>query len=501
MAALGVRIGVALAGRRSPDAVLALQRRRFDAMAAFARRRSAFYARHYAGCGDDPSSWPPVTKRALMADFDAWVTDPRVRGADVAAFVADPDRVGQPFLERYTVVTTSGTTGEPARLLVDAHTAAVYDALWNWRAFLPRVGVFEVLRPDFAEALVVATGAHFAGAAHFERVRRRYRWMAARLRTLPLDTPMPSLVAALEALRPRALTGYPTVLERLAEEQRAGRLHLRPRLVAASGEALAPGARAAIEAAFGVPVLDVYGSSEFLYLAFGCAHGWLHVNADWVRLEPVDAEHRPVPPGVPSDTVLVTNLANRVQPIVRYDLGDSVVVRPDPCPCGSPFPALRVTGREDDVLEVVGDGGASVRLLPMALTTPVEATPGVHRYQVVQRDARTLEVRLEVEADADAERVREAALAALRRFLAAQGAAGVRVVASEVAPSADPRSGKWRHVLRRREELRRSLARPHPDTMEHAELGFDAWGTAVADDETLVDPSSGVAVTWDADTG
>lgn len=54
---------------------------------------------------------------------------------------------------------------------------------------------------------------------------------------------------------------------------------------------------------------------------------------------------------------------------------------------------------------------------------------------------------------------------------------------------------------RRREELRRSLARPHPDAMEHAELGLDAWGAVLADDETLVDPSSGVAVSWDADTG
>lgn len=446
MGTIGVRIGVVRAGLRSPEAVLDLQRRRFDAIAAHARQRSTFYARHWAGCGDDPSTWPPVAKPALMAAFDAWVTDPRVRERDVAAFVADPERVGRPFLGRYTVVTTSGTTGEPARLLHDTQATAVYDALWNWRAFLPRVGPFEVLRPDFAEALVVATGGHFAGAAHFERVRRRIRWMAPRLRTLPLDAPLPSLVAALEALRPRALTGYPSALERLAEEQRAGRLHLRPRLVATSGEVLTPAARAAIEAAFGVPVLDVYGSSEFAYLAFGCAHGWLHVNADWVRLEPVDAGYRPVPPGVPSDTVLVTNLANRVQPIVRYDLGDAVVVRPDPCPCGSPFPALRVAGRQDDVLEVLGDGGAAVRLLPMALTAPVEATPGVHRYQVVQRDARTLEVRLEVDAGADAERVREAAVAGVRRFLAAQGAGGVRVVASEVAPSADPRSGKWRHV-------------------------------------------------------
>ena len=61
------------------------------------------------------------------------------------------------------------------------------------------------------------------------------------------------------------------------------------------------------------------------------ARGSMHLNADWVILEPVDRAYRPVPPGVMSHTVLLTNLANRVQPIIRYDLGDSVVIEPDPC--------------------------------------------------------------------------------------------------------------------------------------------------------------------------
>ncbi|MDF1522819.1 MAG: hypothetical protein P1P87_08375 [Trueperaceae bacterium] len=447
MRTIVVRWGVARAGRGTTEDLLALQRRRFRAIAAFARRNSDVYARHYAGCGDDATAWPAVTKSRLMADLEAWVTDPRIRDADVRAFLADPARAGQPFLGRYTVVTTSGTTGEPARLLHDGHAASVYDALWNWRAFLPRVGVGELLRPDFSEALLIATGAHFAGVAHFERIRRRVPWMASRLRIVPVGWPLASIVAALNELRPRALSGYPTALELLAEEQRAGRLRVRPRLVVASGEALSPAARAAIGDAFGVPVLDVYGSSEFLYLAFGCEHGWLHVNADWAILEPVDAAYRPVPPGVPSDTVLLTNLVNRVQPIVRYDLGDGVLVRPDPCPCGSPFPALRVVGRQDDVLDVVGDGGERVRLLPLALTTPVETTRGVRRYQVVQRDLRTLEVALEIETGAEAPRVWQEALSGLRAYLTAQGAGGVRVVASGVAPAAEARSGKWRHVV------------------------------------------------------
>ena len=71
----------------------------------------------------------------------------------------------------------------------------------------------------------------------------------------------------------------------------------------------------------------------------------LHVSADWYIFEPVDRNYRLVLRGEPSHTVLMTNLANRVQPLIRYDQGDSVTLRPDACPCGSPLPAIRVVGR------------------------------------------------------------------------------------------------------------------------------------------------------------
>ena len=136
-------------------------------------------------------------------------------------------------------------------------------------------------------------------------------------------------------------------------------------------------------------------------IAYGCAQGWLHVNADWVLLEPVDDAYRPVPPGAPSHTVLLTNLANRVQPVIRYDLGDSVMAKPEPCACGSPLPAILVEGRRDDVISLRAPDGSIVRLLPLALTTVVEdAAPG-HRFQIVQTAADRLLLRLHTSHGAD----------------------------------------------------------------------------------------------------
>jgi phenylacetate-coenzyme A ligase PaaK-like adenylate-forming protein len=132
--------------------------------------------------------------------------------------------------------------------------------------------------------------------------------------------------------------GYAGVIALLVGEQEAGGLRIHPVLIQPTSEGLTMGAYARIAQAFHAEVRANYVTTECLFIAYGCAHGWLHVNSDWFVLEPVDAENRPVPPGEQSSTVLLSNLANRVQPILRYDLGDSIVVRPDRCPCGDPTP-------------------------------------------------------------------------------------------------------------------------------------------------------------------
>ena len=185
-------------------------------------------------------------------------------------------------------------------------------------------------------ATVLGTGSHFAGEGWMEFQRHRDPWRRCSLRVFSLQRPLSELVAALNAFDPAVLTSYPSALELLADEQLAGRLQVRPVIVELGGESLDDDARARIAAGLGGALHDAYSASECMAMAYDCAHGWLHVNSDWVILEAVDADGRPTAPGEASHTVLLTNLANRVQPIIRYDLGDTVLARPDPCPCGNP---------------------------------------------------------------------------------------------------------------------------------------------------------------------
>jgi len=303
-----------------------------------------------------------------------------------------------------------------------------------------------ILRQSGREASIVATGGHFAGAAVTELYRHLHPWLSDRSRVLSVLTPLPELVQALNDFQPAILLSYPTAMVLLAQEQTVGRLRINPTLVVTAAEWLAPASREQIAAAFNCLVRDTYAASEFMGIAFDCGHGCLHVNSDWVILEPVDEAYQPVPPGQASHTVLLTNLANWVQPIIRYDLGDSITVSPDPCPCGSPLPAIRVEGRRDEILSLQAANGEVVHLLPMALATIIEETPGVRRFQVIQTAPATLRIRLEVLPGADGPQVWEILADRLRDYLSSQGLPSVQIQKAPQPPQRDPVSGKFRQI-------------------------------------------------------
>jgi phenylacetate-coenzyme A ligase PaaK-like adenylate-forming protein len=265
-----------------------------------------------------------------------------------------------------------------------------------------------------------------------------------------VTAPLPELVAGLAAFRPAALMGYTTALKVLAEEQRAGRLKLRPAYVIPSAEHLDDATRADFARAWGCPVRDIYSASEFMGIAMGCSEGWMHVNSDWCIVESVDENHRPAKPGGPGHTTLLTNLANRAQPLLRYDIGDRIVERAGPCPCGSPLPAIRVEGRTDDILYFRGAGGP-IPVIPKAIGAIVEESPGLQRYQLVQTAPDALRVRLEPGPGRSGEEVWRTVQARLAPYLAAQGLGNVRVERAAEGPQRDPRSGKYLHAWAERE--------------------------------------------------
>lgn len=432
-------------------AVAAAASRRTTELIEFARAKSAFYRDAWKALpsgGISLQDLPVVTKRELMRRFDDWVTDRSVHRRGVERFLEDRRHIGEPFLGRFVVWKSSGSTGEPGIFVQDRAALATYDALLAVQLQSSRLAgsyAWGLLAQGGRAALIAATGDHFASIASWQRVCRGAPWPNAR--AFSVMDPLPKLVAALNEYQPTFLASYPTTLALLAAEQREGRLRIAPSCVWSGGEYLSPTTHIAIEQAFDATLVNEYGASECMSIAFSCATGNLHVNADWVVLEPVDRNYRPTPPGEPSHTVLITNLANRIQPVIRYDLGDSVTASATPCACGNTLPAIRAEGRRDDVLALQAKDGSIVQLSPLALTTLIEEATANHRFQLVQTAPDRIAVRLGAEDAGERSGEWRAAQRALRAYLAQQSLGNVHLNLDARAPVPDARSGKLREVL------------------------------------------------------
>lgn len=448
-----VALDVLASGHATPDALAARQKARLAKLLNSAVCSSRVYRERLRGMSlnDVPLSALPIVSRAeLMARFDDWVTDPRLKLAQLGAFIADPQRIGESYLNKYLIWESSGTSHAPGVFVQDAQTLAVYDALEALRRSAPRP-LQRWLDPMLLTeriAFVGATSGHFASMVSMQRVRQLNPWMAQSLRCFDILQAIPTLVKELNAFAPTVIATYPTVAALLADEACRGSLHFFPKEIWTGGETLSPAVRRRVELALKCSVNNSYGASEFMSMGWECGHGKMHANTDWLLLEPVDERGLPVPAGQRSNSTLLTNLANHVQPLIRYDLGDQVTLHDERCACGSPLPVIEVQGRCDDSLVMAGRDGHPVTLLPLALTTVLEDDAGAFDFQLSQRDDHTLVLRLDLH-DAQAEATMVRCRSALEKFASTLGIVPISIIAELGQAIPRGRSGKAQRVVAR----------------------------------------------------
>ena len=417
-----------------------LRRRRLEALVRHAAENSPFYGELYGKTDGKVrlEDLPPVTKPRMMAEFDRVVTDREITLRRIEEFTRDIENVGRMIAGKYLVFKTSGSTGNPALVLYDRRMIAVSSAVAALRTFARREDLKAFLRHGKKTAGVFADNGFYLACGMSRYMQLKMPKRQSKI-TVDVNLPEEEIAARLSAFGPAMLSGYPSNLALLADRED---LDIRPDVVVTGGELLTDAVRKKLSSRFGCTVQTHYSCTEGGEVACECAEGHLHVNEDWVILEPVDREGRPVPCGTLSDRVLITNLANRVQPFIRYEITDRVILHDEKCPCGRHTRWLEIEGRTDDTLDL-GDG---VRIAPMSLYRILEEVPSVRRFQLVQTSPRALELRLVSDAP-------DAAFAgakrALKSFLAEKGAADTEITLSDTEPMADPVSGKFRHVTRR----------------------------------------------------
>ena len=381
----------------SREQLLAWQAQRIDAIARHAAEHSPYYRERLRLPADrvaELRDLPILDKAAFVEHFDAIVTDRRLKRDELLRRVETEDG-DDLHLGRYRVMSTSGSTGRKGLFVYDRP---------DWQAVV--AGFLRFTRTAGNTPRLPRRRLAYIGPPKGNPMSRR---MSATMDIgvqknlmLPATAPTAELIRALERFRPTTLGGFPSILALLAREQIAGRLSIRPGIVGCGSELLTAEMRATIRQAWGVEPFDIYGLTEAGILGSDCErHRGIHLNLDYMAVEVVDGDLRPVPDGEVGDAMLITSLDNHVQPTLRIVVTDRVAVDPDPCPCGRPFPLLRaVEGRADDVLQLTGGDGRTVPVHPLQFG-PVAAAREIREFQIVQEGA-TLRVRVVLQPGADA---------------------------------------------------------------------------------------------------
>lgn len=197
---------------------------------------------------------------------------------------------------------------------------------------------------------------------------------------IPIDQPIAEIVEQLNAVQPDAISTVCSMLPLLIEEARRGHLRVPIERLSVFGDVLDRDAARTAAEVFGVEPTEGYPTTGVGYIAQQApGEPGLYLNEDLLLVEIVDADERPVPPGVAADHLLVTSLHQRTTPLIRYRIDDRVVVDPEPGRHAAYRRLASIDGRSDDVFRY-GD----VAVHPHVFRTAIGRHVDVREYEVIQ---------------------------------------------------------------------------------------------------------------------
>lgn len=291
------------------------------------------------------------------------------------------DLVDRRFARFAALAETSGTTGQPMRMLLNERYIALdYACMYRmWaqagyrfrdpfvalRSYVPSRAGDPLWKLDRAQNTLFMSAYHFSPQNAAEYLRR------------------------IEEFGPRFIRGYPSSLVVLAEHlRRAGRQLGYVRGLFTASETLTERERGVIEEVFGKILFDWYGMTEPTLVAFeGAEHDGLNIVWQYGHAEFLPGENL----ASESFRLVATSLHNPVMPFIRYETGDVVTPSHEDAQAVFPKRLLAVQGRKDDLV-ITPDGR---RLPSVNFYSVFRDARAVSRFQIVQYGSSDVVVNIE----------------------------------------------------------------------------------------------------------
>ena len=341
-------------------------------------------------CADNVPAYAGLDRAAIEADpFTALQSIPPL---DKKTFRAVPDSFIAPNAPASSLIAnkSGGSTGSPVHFYMDRNQVEQYEAA-RWRG----LGWYGITNGSRS---VMVWGSSIELSPEARKAHdREDKWLKNRevLSAYELnEDDGQKYVDYLNSYKPEYLYGYSTALTAFAKAiEKAGKENLRIRLkaIVTTSETLFPWQAEYLGKVFGCPVGNEYGARDAGILAYSCPCGGMHVTAENAILEVLDPKKlQPLPQG--SDGILaITDLTNRVQPRLRYMVGDTGTLLAGSCRCGRTLPLMKAPEGLEDAL-LVAEGGRLVH--GNFANQIIRDYPQVSGFQLIQHTPKTATLKL-----------------------------------------------------------------------------------------------------------
>ena len=424
-----------------------LQSERLTKLVNYARQHSPYFKELYKDLGETFTleDLPITSKKDLMADYNKWPTDPEVTLDNVFEYLGQLNENPQSkLLGKYTALATSGTSGTRTPMVRDSYHNEIHGQMMKQR-LMADLNSDPRMKGNIKRAAVVHCNPNGSAYSSFMRKKRIAGASDNEWRAFSVLDPIDKLAKEIDEFKPDMLSGYPSVVADLAAMQIEGRMNIHPIGIACSAETMTPRHMELIRKAFGEDchIINNFCSTEGGEIAMSCKYGHLHVNEDWIILEPVDEDMKPIKDGDQSAGVLVTDLSNFVQPIIRYLVDDHIIWHTESCPCGNIRPYIEAIGRKGGVDFSFNGKKVNTLLLDVSAGRLGELI----NYQFVKVSETECQLRIVTLPANKHDEVAEVLLGKVRPIIHGYCGDDVKVIVVDGAPIHNERGGKMLHYV------------------------------------------------------
>ncbi len=282
---------------------------------------------------------------------------------------------------------TGGSSGEPLIFYI-ANERVSHDVAAKWRA----TQWWDV---DIGDKELVIWGSPIElGSQDYVRLIRDKLLRTKLLSAFEMSEDKIALfIKEIKAFNPKMLFGYPSSISLIAKYANKNNISLSQfgiKVVFVTSERLYDEQRDIISSVFGCPVANGYGGRDAGFIAHQCSEGGMHITAEDIIVEIVDAEGKVLPHGQ-SGEVVVTHLATKDFPFIRYKTGDVAILSDKQCSCGRGLPLIEeIQGRTTDFI-VATDGTI---MHGLALIYVLRDLQGMENFKITQENIHNTTVQL-----------------------------------------------------------------------------------------------------------